>query len=87
MSWGGGGYDAALASAIQRRAGAAGVVVVASAGNYSTNIDAQPFYPASYATTLDNVVAVAASGADGKPSYYSNTVRGRCCSPRRRTTS
>jgi serine protease len=70
-SWGGGGYDPALASVIQR-AGAAGVVFVTAAGNSATNIDATPFYPASYATTLDNVVAVAASSSTGTPSYYSN---------------
>lgn len=56
-SWGGGGPSTALYSAIDR-AGQAGVLFVAAAGNYSLDNDKTPFYPASY--PLDNIVSVAA---------------------------
>ena len=53
-----GGYSAAVFTLLAR-ARAAGVIVVASAGNDHRNIDKYPQYPASY--TLDNIVIVAAS--------------------------
>ncbi len=70
-SWGGSGYDAPLADAIARAA-QAGVVVVNSAGNYASNNDAAPFYPANYTTQFDNVVSVAAANAAGRLTNYSN---------------
>ncbi len=70
-SWGGGDYDPALADAITRAAHA-GVIVVSSAGNYASNNDAAPFYPANYVTQADNVVTVAAANATGGLSNYSN---------------
>jgi len=51
-------------------AGSKGAVVIASAGNDSTNIDDHPSYPASYQT--DNLLAVAATGSDDSLSYFSN---------------
>jgi subtilisin family serine protease/subtilisin-like proprotein convertase family protein len=71
QSWGGGNYDPALADAITRAA-RAGVIVVSSAGNYASNNDAAPFYPANYVTQADNVVTVAAANANGGLSNYSN---------------
>ena len=53
-----GGYSATLFTMFAR-ARAAGVLVVAAAGNDHRNIDQHPQYPASY--TLDNIVIVAAS--------------------------
>ena len=47
-----------------------GAVVVASAGNDSTNIDVKPSYPASYQT--NNLIAVAATSSDDSLSYFSN---------------
>ena len=70
-SWGGSGYDAPLADAIARAA-QAGVVVVISAGNYASNNDAAPFFPANYTTQFDNVVSVAAANAGGRLANYSN---------------
>jgi subtilisin family serine protease len=56
-SWGGGGYSSHLRAAIER-AGAAGLLFVASAGNAARDLDALPSYPASY--ELDSIVSVAA---------------------------
>ncbi len=68
-SWGGGGYDAALAEAI-KSAEAEGMLFVAAAGNSSNNNDTVPAYPASY--TNANVVAVAATDAvDGRALFSS----------------
>lgn len=57
-SWGGGGYSQALYDAIEA-ANQAGVLFVASAGNYGTNNDQIPHYPSNY--TNDNVISVAAT--------------------------
>lgn len=57
-SWGGGGFDQSLSDAIQA-AGAAGILVVAAAGNTPTNNDTAPQYPANY--SLSNVISVAAT--------------------------
>lgn len=70
-SWGGGDYDATLAAALGR-ARAAGVIVVGAAGNDSKNDDATPFYPGSYATQFDNVVAVAATDSNDNLAGFSN---------------
>ena len=51
-------------------AGSKGAVVIASAGNDSTNIDLEPSYPASYQT--DNLIAVASTNSDDSLSYFSN---------------
>ena len=50
-SWGGDGGSEALRMAIEM-ARDEGALVVASAGNDIRNIDREPFYPASYSTTL-----------------------------------
>ncbi len=68
-SWGGGAYSSVLASAIGN-ARAAGHVFVAAAGNDGRNLDASPYYPASYG--LDNVVAVASSDRYDGLSGFSN---------------
>jgi subtilisin family serine protease len=68
-SWGGGGYDSALATAIGR-AQTAGHIFVAASGNSSQNIDSTPSYPASYIKNYSNVVTVAATDSnDGLASF------------------
>ena len=57
-SWGGGGFSAAMQSAIQA-AGNAGILFVAAAGNDAANNDAVPHYPAGYNSS--NIIAVAAT--------------------------
>ena len=57
-SWGGGGFNSDLKTAI-RYARDRGVLFVAAAGNSSNDNDVNPAYPASY--DLDNVISVAAS--------------------------
>lgn len=68
-SFGGGGYDAAMATAIAN-AKAHGVIVVAAAGNDGTNNDSSPEYPASYSG--DNVIAVAATDRNDRLARFSN---------------
>ena len=69
-SWGGGGYDQALADAIAA-AGEAGQLFVAAAGNdYQNNNDIWPAYPASY--ELDNIISVAATDHNDNLAYFSN---------------
>ena len=66
-SWGGGGYGASMSAAIDR-ARAAGVILVAAAGNESSNNDAVASYPANY--PQDNIVSVAATTrTDGLASF------------------
>ena len=48
-----------------------GVLVVAAAGNESSNIDTTPVYPASYDN--DNLLVVAASNNIGRKAYFSNS--------------
>ncbi|HEU0038436.1 MAG TPA: S8 family peptidase [Verrucomicrobiae bacterium] len=57
-SWGLDEFSLSLSNAISSLR-AAGILVVAAAGNQSRNIDLLPRYPASY--DLDNVIAVAAT--------------------------
>lgn len=68
-SWSGGAYSQALKDAIDR-AGAANILFVAAAGNYSSNNDASPLYPASY--TSANIIAVASITNTGALSYFSD---------------
>ncbi len=70
-SWGGGGYDGSLASAIGR-ARTAGHIFVAAAGNSSINIDTTPSYPASYIGSYNNVVTVAATNSSDVLASFSN---------------
>jgi subtilisin family serine protease len=57
-SWGGDGYSQAMRDAIAD-AGAAGLLFVAAAGNFSMNNDVVPGYPASY--DLPSIISVAAT--------------------------
>jgi subtilisin family serine protease len=68
-SWGGGGFSQALKGAIDR-AGAAGILFVAAAGNSSVNNDASPHYPSSYVS--ENIIAVASITSTGALSSFSN---------------
>lgn len=69
-SWGGGGRSQALQDAINR-AGQAGVLFVAAAGNNGRNIDASPFYPCNFGVEgSDNVICAAAStSSDGRAGF------------------
>ena len=71
LSWGGGSYNSALASAIAQ-ARNAGVIVVAAAGNNAANSNSVPFYPASYSTAYSNMVVVGASTSTDTAAGYSN---------------
>lgn len=75
-SWGGGPIDATLAAAIGR-ARLVGHIVVAAAGNGGADragddLDSGKFYPASFAPAYNNVVAVAATDAQDRLTYFSN---------------
>jgi len=70
-SWGGSPYDTAFAAALNR-ARSAGAIVVASAGNYATDTDRSPFYPAAYTTQFNNVLGVAATDDAGNLASWSN---------------
>ena len=70
-SWGGGDIDSTLSAAIAR-AGAAGLIFVAAAGNDGSNNDVRPFYPGSYITSLPNIVTVAASDSSDNLASFSN---------------
>jgi subtilisin family serine protease len=68
-SWGGPDYSQALEGAISR-AGQAGIIFVAAAGNDGTNNDVAPDYPA--AMSLPNIVSVAASDKQDNLASFSN---------------
>jgi YD repeat-containing protein len=68
-SWGTDEYSTLLKDAIER-AGRAGVLVVTSAGNDGRDIDAAPYYPASY--NLPNVISVASVDVTGSLAAWSN---------------
>jgi subtilisin family serine protease len=63
------GYSQAMYDAINR-CRSAGLIVVAAAGNFSSDNDVSPCYPAGY--DLDNVVAVAATTSTDALAYYSD---------------
>lgn len=65
-SWGGGGFSQSLYDAIAR-AGNAGILFVAAAGNSNTSTLS---YPAGY--NLDNVISVASIDSNGVRSSFSN---------------
>jgi subtilisin family serine protease len=68
-SFGGGGYDSAMATALSN-ARSRGVIVVAAAGNDGTNNDENAVYPANYPG--DNIVSVAATDRYDRLASYSN---------------
>lgn len=73
-SWGGGGFSQTLKDAIDR-AGAAGILFIAAAGNggwdgIGDNNDRYPSYPASY--TSSNIISVASITSSGSRSSFSN---------------
>ena len=68
-SFGGGGYDQAMATAIAN-ARNKGVIVVAAAGNDGTDNDANPVYPANYRG--DNLVSVTATDRNDRLADFSN---------------
>lgn len=68
-SWGGGPFEPALRDAIAR-AGNAGILFVAAAGNDGEDADAFPMYPAAY--DLPNIVSVAATDPDDELASFSN---------------
>jgi len=83
-SWGGGGYDLLLLEAI-KRAARVGILFIVAAGNNGMNIDASPYYPACYHTTIDtrnqggtdgvdydSVIAVAALSSSGDIAAFSD---------------
>lgn len=68
-SWGGHDYSPPLRDAFARAA-AAGITVVAAAGNVGLSNDRYPLYPASF--DLPNVISVAASDRNDRLAGYSN---------------
>ncbi len=72
-SWGGPDYSPALRDAFAR-AGAAGITVVAAAGNDGVSNDSSPTYPAAF--SLPNLIAVAASDRRDQLAAFSNYGRG-----------
>ena len=68
-SFGGGGFDQAMSTALAN-ARAKGAIVVAAAGNDGTDNDANPVYPANY--TGDNLVSVAATDRNDRLASFSN---------------
>lgn len=67
-SWGGGGFSQGLKDAIDR-AGNAGILFIAAAGNSGTNNDASASYPSGYASS--NIIAVASITSAGGLSSFS----------------
>jgi subtilisin family serine protease len=68
-SWGASSHSAVLLDAVKTAADA-GILIVAAAGNSSSNNDRYPFYPASY--SVPNVITVASSDSVGRLSSFSN---------------
>jgi subtilisin family serine protease len=73
-SWGGGGFNSSLSSAIQAGADQ-GIIFVAAAGNDINNNDNTSSYPSNYEAvhnSIDHVVAVASIDQNGSPSWFTN---------------
>ena len=70
-SWGGSTHLVAMDSAVTALT-AAGILVVASAGNEGTSNDAQPHWPSAYAAKNQGVISVAASDVHGNLWAQSN---------------
>jgi subtilisin family serine protease len=68
-SWGGGAPDLFLRNTINR-AGDAGIVFCASAGNNSANNDRRPMYPSSFDSP--SIISVAATDSRGRLAGFSN---------------
>ena len=68
-SWGGTPGDRVLHDAIAR-AGQAGIVFCAAAGNDGMNADEQPMYPAAF--DCPNIISVAATGPNDRLTSFSN---------------
>lgn len=68
-SWAGAGYSQALVDAIQR-AGDAGILFVAAAGNSALNVDAAPTYPCAY--PVATIICVAATTSTDALASFSN---------------
>ena len=68
-SWGGGGYYQSLYDAIEA-SGQAGILFACAAGNYASDNDTSPMYPASY--HLDNMLVVAATDNNDSLASFSN---------------
>ncbi len=70
-SWGGPGNSITLREAIVR-AGEAGILFVASAGNEGEFVDETPSFPGSWSSELSNVISVAALNAADSLADFSN---------------
>ena len=68
-SWGGYFHSQALENVI-RAANDAGILFVAAAGNFGSNNDSNPIYPASY--QIDNIISVGAIDKEGNLASFSN---------------
>ena len=68
-SWSGAGYSTVLRDAIDY-ARSRGQVFVAAAGNFGSNNDTQPTYPATFG--LDNIIAVAATDRNDNLASFSD---------------
>lgn len=68
-SWGGGGFSQGLQDAIGR-AGDAGILFIAAAGNDGLNTETSTSYPSGYPN--DNIIAVASITSAGALSSFSN---------------
>jgi subtilisin family serine protease len=68
-SWGGGGFSQAFSNALDN-ARDNDCLFIAAAGNFSSNNDGNPFYPATY--SQDNVIAVAATTNNDTMASFSN---------------
>jgi len=73
-SWGGPAQSTVLRDAI-KRAGEAGVLFVAAAGNSGKDFTEAPFYPAAY--NLNNIISVASTDASDRLSPFSGYSKSR----------
>ncbi|PRW32580.1 Cycloeucalenol cycloisomerase isoform B [Chlorella sorokiniana] len=68
----GGASDAAIGRSYIDLLRSKGILFVAAAGNEGQNANSVPYYPASYSTSYDNVISVAASLPDDTLTSFSN---------------